>query len=126
MGIQRKIDHESRIVFFTVTGILDTQEMLEAVQETFAQRKADAVYDVVSDHRDVSEPARPDQIRALVAELMRLGATEGMRAGMIVGSDASYGMMRMMAAHTEPLGIEVGIFRDPAEARAFVDRRASA
>ena len=126
MAIQKKVDHEQRIVFFTVTGTLDTNEMLEAVNETFAQRKAGIVYDVMSDHRDVVEAARPDQIKALVAELQKLGDTAGMRAAMIVASDASYGMMRLLGAHTEPLGIQVGIFRDPAEARAFIDRRASA
>jgi hypothetical protein len=126
VAIQKTVDHEQRIVFFTVTGTLETDEMLDAVKETFAQRKPGAIYDVVSDHREVTEPARPEQIKSLVAELQKLANTDGMRAAMIVATDASYGMMRMMAAHIEMLGIEVGIFRDPAEARAFIDRRASA
>ena len=125
MPIQKKVDHEQRIVYFTVTGVMDTSDMLTAVNETFSQRKTGAVYDVISDQREVAEPIRTDQVLALVSELMKLGSTEGMRAAMIVGKPASYGMMRMMAAHTEPLGIEVGIFRDLAEARAFVDRRVS-
>jgi hypothetical protein len=109
VAIQKTVDHEQRIVFFTVTGTLETDEMLDAVKETFAQRKPGAIYDVVSDHREVTEPARPEQIKSLVAELQKLANTDGMRA-----------------AHIEMLGIEVGIFRDPAEARAFIDRRASA
>lgn len=96
--------------------------MLAAVISCFAQRKPGVVYDVISDHREVAEPATPDQIRTLVAELMRLGGVDGMRAATIVGTDASYGMMRMMSAHTEALGIEVGIFREPAEARKFLER----
>lgn len=96
--------------------------MLAAVNSCFAQRKPGIVYDVMSDQRDVVEPATPEQIRTLVAELMRLGGMDGMRAAMIVGTDASYGMMRMMAAHTEALGIRVGIFREPAEARSFLER----
>lgn len=122
MPIESHVDHEARLVSFRVTGKLDTDEMLAVVNACFAQREPGAVYDVLSDHRAVVEPATPDQIRALVAELMRLGGVDGMRAAMIVGTDASYGMMRMMAAHTEALGIEVGIFREPAEARKFLGR----
>ena len=122
MPIESNIDHEARIVSFRVTDKMDTAEMLAAVRSCFALRKPGVVYDVMSDQRDVAEPATPDQIRTLVAELMRLGGVDGMRAAMIVGTDASYGMMRMMAAHTEALGIKVGIFREPAEARAFLER----
>ena len=103
-------------------GRLDTDEMLATVQSCFAQREPGVVYDVISDQRDVVEPATPDQIRALVGELMRQPGVDGMRAAMLVGTDASYGMMRMMAAHTEALGIRVGIFREPAEALEFLKR----
>lgn len=122
MPIESHVDHEARLLSFRVTGTLDTDEMLAAVVGCFAQRKPGVMYDVLSDHRDVVEPATPDQIRTLVAELMRLGGLNGMRAAMIVGTDASYGMMRMMSAHTEALGMHVGIFREPAEARAFLER----
>ena len=106
---------------FTVTGLLDTREMVEAIGATFGQRKPGVVYNVLSDTRAVAEPATPDQIKALVAELMRHGTVNGMRAAMVVGTDASYGMMRMMSAYTEQLGVHVGIFRDADEARAFLD-----
>ena len=121
MPIETKLDHDNRLVSFTVTGLLDTREMVEAVGATFGQRKPGVVYNVLSDTRAVDEPATPDQIKALVAELMRHGTVEGMRAAMVVGTDASYGMMRMMSAYTEPLGIHVGIFRDADAARAFLD-----
>lgn len=101
---------------------MDTNEMIAAVNSCFALRKPGVIYDVMSDQRDLVEPATPDQIRTLVAELMRLGDVEGMRAAMVVRTDASYGMMRMMSAHMEALGIEVGIFREPAEARKFLER----
>jgi hypothetical protein len=122
LSIESNIDHEARLVSFRVIGQMDTDEMLAALKSCFALRKPGAVYDVISDQREVAEPATPDQIRTLVAELMRLGDVDGMRAAMIVRTDASYGMMRMMAAHTEALGIRVGIFREPAEARAFLER----
>ena len=107
---------------FRVIGRLETEEMLAAVRGRFAQRKPGLVYDVMSDQRGVVEPATPEQVRTLVAELMQLGDVVGMRAAMVVATDASYGMMRMMAAHTEALGIRVGIFREPAEALAFLER----
>ena len=122
MPIESKIDHDARLVSFRITGKLDTAEMLASLNSCFALRNPGVLYDVLSDHREVEEPATPEQIRTLVAELMRLGGVDGMRAAMIVGTDASYGMMRMMAAHTEALGIRVGIFREPAEALEFLER----
>ena len=96
--------------------------MLAALHSAFAQREAGVVYDVWSDQRGIAQPVTPDQIKALVSELVRVAPVEGMRAAMLVSSDASYGMMRMMAAHTEALGIKVGIFREPAEAQEFLER----
>jgi hypothetical protein len=119
--IETTLDHEGRLVSFRVTGALDTKEMLDAVEKTFGQRKPGVVYNVLSDTRAVAVPATPDQIKSLVAELARHGTVDGMRAALVVGTDASYGMMRMMSAYTEPLGIHVGIFRDTDAARAFLD-----
>ena len=121
MPIATTLNHDRRLVTFTVTGLMDTKEMVEAVGNTFGQRRPGVVYNVLSDTRAVEKPATPDQIKALVAELMRHGTVEGMRAAMVVGTDASYGMMRMMSAYTEPLGIHVGIFRDADAAREFLD-----
>jgi hypothetical protein len=119
--IETTLDHEGRLVTFRVTGTMDTKEMLDAVEKTFVQREPGVVYNVLSDTRAVDQPATPDQIKSLVGDLMRRGTVQGMRAAMVVGTDASYGMMRMMSAYAEPLGIHVGIFRDTDAARAFLD-----
>jgi hypothetical protein len=121
--IATTLDHERRLVTFTLTGTLETKEMLAALTGTFTQRKPGVVYNVMSDNRGVDAPATPEQVKMLVAELMRLGAVAGMRAAMVVGTDASYGMMRMMSAYTEPLGIRVEIFRDTEAAMAFLGAR---
>ena len=123
MPIETTLDHERRLVTFTLTGTLETKEMLAALATAFAQRKPGVVYNVMSDNRAVDVPATPDQIKTLVAELMRQSTVDGMRAAMVVGTDASYGMMRMMSAYTEPLGIRVEIFRDTEAALAFLDER---
>lgn len=122
MPIETSLDHEHHLIRYSLTGRLVTEEMLDAVRATFGRRKPGEIYDVISDHRLVEAPATPEQIKTLVAELLRQGHLEGMRAAVIVATDASYGMMRMFAAHAEPHGIHVGIFRHPDEARAFVER----
>ena len=122
MPVEINVDHEARLVSFRVSGALNTEEILSALHSAFALRKPGVVYDVWSDQREIAQPVTPDQIKTLVSELMRVGDVDGMRAAMIVKSDASYGMMRMMSAHTEALGIRVGIFREPSEARAFLKR----
>lgn len=122
MPVEFDVDHEARLVTFRVTGTVDATEILSALHSAFAMRKPGVVYDVFSDHLGIAKPVTPDQIKSLVAELARIGGVEGMRAVMVVGSDASYGMMRMLSTLVENLGIRVGIFREAADARKFLER----
>lgn len=121
--IKTVVDDKQRLVHFELSGDLVTDEMLAAVDEAYEQVPEGEVYDVLSNNRALNAPATPAQIKALVGRLAEHGKrVEGSRCAVIVGHVASYGMMRLMGAHTESLGIEVGAFWKMEDALAFLDR----
>ena len=106
---------------FTVRGTMETREMLDAVSNAAAQLERDVMYQVLSDSRDVTTPITPMQTKDLIARLRETGMTNQVRrAAVVVGNEASYGMMRLLGARAEPLGVEIGVFWTLEEALAFL------
>lgn len=121
MPITFGVDHTRRLVSFRVVGPWRTEEMLMVVSQAIAQLDPGIRYDILSDHRDAAEPATAEQVRALVELLREHGRLfDGQRGAVVVGSAASYGMMRMLAAHSEQLGLSVQGFWSLDEALEFL------
>ena len=121
MPIRTSVDPETQIVQFTLSGTLETSEMLGALDEALAQIDDQGGWDVLSDNRAVTTPATPEQIKALVEHLAKHGQKlHGCRCAVVVSSEASYGMMRMLAVRAEQVGILVGIFWDVPTAMALL------
>ena len=115
------VDQKARLVRFTVSGTVGTPEMLAALDDALRQLESGARYNVLSDHRDLTTAVTPEQIRVLMDALSVRGqGLRGGRCGVVVSTDASYGMMRLMAVHAEAIGIQVGVFRKLEEAMAFI------
>ena len=95
--------------------------MLDAVSIAAAQLEQGVMYQVLSDSRDVTTPITPMQTKDLIARLRETGMTSQVRrAAVVVGNEASYGMMRLLGARTEPLGVEIAAFWTLEEALAFL------
>jgi hypothetical protein len=121
MMIETLVDQNARLIRFTVSGTVETTEMLAALDDALRQLEPGRPYDVLSDHRELVRAVTPEQIRALMGALSVGGqAIQGGRCGVVVSTDASYGMMRLMAVHAEAVGIKVGVFRKLEEAVAFI------
>jgi hypothetical protein len=121
MMVTTLVDHSARLVRFTVSGTVETAEMLAALDDALRQLEPGASYNVLSDHRELVRAVTPEQIRILMSALSVRGhALRGGRCGVVVSTDASYGMMRLMAVHAEAIGIKVGVFRTLEEAVAFI------
>lgn len=119
------VDSDARLIRFRIVGAWTTAEMIAAIQGTLDRIAGQDGYDLVSDHRQIGTPATPEQIRALVRLLAAEGsALRGRRAAVVVSTDASYGMMRMLGAHMDAHGLEISAVRSPEEAMAFVNRPA--
>ena len=118
------LDHAARRVQFTIDGPLDTAEMFSALDDAFGQMDGKGGYDVLSDHRELSAPATPEQIKQLMSRL-RTGAQvfAGRKVAIVVVTEASYGMIRLLSAHAEQIGIDVRAFRDMPAALECLDAR---
>jgi len=126
MMVTTLVDQPARLVRFTVSGTVETPEMLAALDDALRQLEPGVQYNVLSDHRELVRAVKPEQIRVLMDALARRGqALRGCRFGVVVSTDASYGMMRLMAVHAEAIGIQVGVFRKLEEAMAFVSKSAT-
>ena len=118
MPICSSVDHQSCLINFTVSGTITAEEMVHAIDVILPQLDDTCGYDIISDHRDLRTPATPAQITRLVEHLVTHGQRlHGCRAAIIVASEASYGMMRMLAVRAEKAGILVGVFWDLQTAR---------
>ena len=121
MPIRVQVDEGSQLLRFEIAGDWTTDEM---ERSTLAGVRAIAGrdgYDALCDLTRTGRVSTPAEIRRLVQILTEEGsALRGRRAAMVVGNPTSYGMMRMLSAHTEPIGIEVKIFTDLEEAMRFL------
>jgi len=120
MPIATEIDDSGRRICFTINGQIDAPEMMQALDDALANVQGRGGYDVLSDNRGVTVPITPDQLKQLVGRLSESETFKGRRAAIVVSSDASYGMMRMLGSLVEPLNIDVRGFRDTESALAFL------
>lgn len=85
-----------------------------------AREAAAPGFNIVSDHREIGEPATRAQLEELVSHIATLREYfVGSRWAVIVGTAASYGMMRMLAVLAERVPLSVQVFTDPADAERW-------
>jgi hypothetical protein len=112
MPITHLVDHDARLVLAEVRGDFTTDEMLDAVMAA-AHAACDRGYNIVSDHREVGEPATREQVEQLALQVASLRSVfGGARWAFVASKPASYGMMRMFSMLASDLPVTVEIFRD--------------
>jgi hypothetical protein len=117
LPISEHIDRQARLVRFTATGVLETDEFIAVVDRAVAAVGTERGWGILSDHRDLEVPATAEQIRALLERVRSHGAPlHGSRWAVLPASLASYGMMRMLAALAEsvPLAVHIATTEDEA------------
>ena len=115
------VDQDAGVVRLTLWGVLTLAEMVSTVQGVLADLEPGRRYDVLSDHRQLQEPATRDQMLQLTDFLVSRGTPfHGRRWAVIVGSAASYGTIRMIAVHLEAAPIWTMPFYDAGEAHAWL------
>lgn len=120
LPISFQLDEVEKILHFRVVGEWSTDEMLESVSAGLDAIRGTTGYAVLSDHTGIGSPATPEQISRLVDVLAGTKELSGCRAAVVVAKPASYGMMRIFSARTEPLGIDLRVFWDRDEALRFL------
>ncbi len=123
MAIHADVDVEARRVRFTVSGSIEVREVLRSLNDVALQFGDVPVREILSDHRSIDAPITPTQLNAVVGCIEKHAATFGGACfAVVTGSQASYGMMRMMTALLEPIGVRVEVFSDIRQAREWLEK----
>jgi len=113
MPAQIQVDRRTRTVYYSVTGDFVTDDIARTIKEMRDAVAGETAYNVFGDHRGATMTATSEQVR-LAAQLIGGAASpfRGGRFAIVSANEASYGMMRMLAVHTEDIPIEMEVFRD--------------
>ena len=118
MPITFRIDRPARLIRAAVRGDFTAAEMLATV--TAAAVQAGPGFAVLSDHREIGEPATREQIEQLVEHLAALQRHFAhARWAVIVSKPASFGMMRMLEMMVERVPMTVRVFVDAERAERW-------
>jgi SpoIIAA-like len=127
MDTTRFIDTKKGIVYTTVTGELTLKEVRADMENLTADPSYRPTMPGLVDLRGVTKLLTTDEITQL-AETIRSSprVVAHTHRALLVGSDLSFGMYRMFEALSTGGSVEYRVFRDEAEARAWVEEAAAA
>ena len=112
MPITHELDRERRLVRAVVRGDFTADDMLRTVSDA-ARAAGEPGWNVLSDHREIGEPATREQLEQLVGHLaVQRRWFHGSRWAVVVARPASYGMMRMLQVLAERVPMTVRVFVD--------------
>jgi len=125
MPITYRIDPQSHLVMTVATGVLTDAELLDHKRRLAADPAFEPGMGQLSDIRGVEQlEVTPQGVRQFVAhDRVHAGQLEGHRLAIVAPQDLVFGMARMYQTLTDA---NVGVFRDVAEALAFLGRSAPA
>lgn len=125
MPVERKIDPESGLVTFTVSGFANIRNLQEALAELLEDSGFQKNVDVLWDFRNTEAPApEAQELRELVNFIDRNKAVRGAgyKVAIVVFRDLDYGLARMFEAYADKLPFDLQIFRDMALAQSWLKK----
>ncbi|RMH21210.1 MAG: hypothetical protein D6701_02760 [Gemmatimonadetes bacterium] len=123
MSFTYRVDHAARRVTFTASTTLTVADFIEVFEAALENPEFDPTYGRLWDVRPALDPLDGRQVRAIAAQYaarIEPRLTAG-RSALLVGSDVYYGLSRMFAGLSEAARVEFRVFRDEAEAVAWLD-----
>jgi hypothetical protein len=121
MSISYEIDPRSGVVRLQFRSEATFTRTIEVLHALANDPRLPETLDMLVDLRE--SPPLPDsaQLRTIVSELGRLGPELRLGAcALVASSDSHYGMSRMFAVYAERAFAAVQVFREPAEAEAWL------
>jgi hypothetical protein len=113
-----RIDHALRVVRSRGWGTLSTSDLQDYTSRLLADPAFDPDYRSLADLTEVTR-VDIDQVALSQAAWMP-SFTQGTRRAIIASSDLVYGLARMFATHSERFGQVVHVYRDRADAEAWL------
>ncbi len=127
METKRFIDVEKGIVYITVTGPITLTEIKEDLAQLAAATSRQPGMPRLIDLRGATSHLTKEET-AQLADLVKSSprAVSKTRRALLVGSDLSFGMYRMFESFAAGGAVDYRVFRDEAEARAWLEEVAAA
>ncbi len=125
MPITHRVDPDTRILFVTRSGSIDSQDEVKARRERQTDPLVVPGIRVVVDCREVNPCDSPEAVRNLADQITTLA--EKLRCGpvaIVVATDIQYGMARMYQALTDLSHPDTTVFHDYGEAVEWIHARA--
>ncbi|MCK4549033.1 MAG: STAS/SEC14 domain-containing protein [Candidatus Krumholzibacteria bacterium] len=121
MGIEFRIDTEEGIVYTTVKGDLDVDDIIAGLTEIISHEDFEQGMGGIFDLLASKWESNPEELRKIVRFIIentdRIGQS---RHAVVVGSNRAYGMSRMFEVFSQETAVNVRIFRDLDEARKWM------
>ena len=125
MGFEFRIDSEGGIVYSTVEGDLDVEDIIAGLTEIISHEDFDKGMSGIFDLMASKWESEPEDLRRIIRFIFenseRIGPS---RCAFVVGSDRAYGMSRMFEVFSEETSVDVRVFRDLDEAKRWIIERA--
>ena len=123
MPAQVQVDRRTRTLYLTITGNFTSDDIVATFEEMTQAVAGETAYNVFSDHRGATMTASSEQVRMAAQLIGRPGSPfRGGRWAIVSANEASFGMMRILAVHTEDVPVEMEVFRDVASADRWLSR----
>lgn len=122
MPISYRIDPARRLVLTRAWGVLTDADILDHKEQLAKDPDFDATMPQLSDVRSVERlDVTTDGVKAMVAhDTDNADRVAGHRMALVVSSDEVFGMPRMYGLRRGAAGKDVGVFREVAEAEAWL------
>ena len=115
---------DDRTVILRMTGTYSTGDiraaLLNALDDPARPPLVGLLFDV-RDSRSIAERTA-DEVRAMAEFLATNGDRFGRRLALVADEDAAFGLMRLGAVRVEQRGVDSQVFRNAADANAWLKR----
>lgn len=124
MPISYRIESPGDLIVVEAIGEVPVEAYVDLWNEMIADERISPGPRILADFRKVEVRRSGAEVRSVAATVHRFQAfVEGGRMAVIADQPASFGLARMYESLVEPTAFEVRVFRDPDEARAWIDPR---
>jgi hypothetical protein len=121
MTVDFRVDKEEGIVYGTLTGVVDVDQILEGLAGMVASGDFRPGLNGITDLRNMVWESDQDDLRRLVHFMIEHREEIGpSRSAIVVAGDRAYGMSRMFEVFSEESSIDVRVFRDFDEAKRWI------
>lgn len=120
MGIQYRYDEVQRLLHTVVSGQVTDEELLSYAAEINGKGFPTPRLELFDCREATTGALTPDGLRRVAATFGASEASEPVRAALVAPEDAAFGLSRMYQAYRMDSDVELSVFRDTSEARAWL------